>query len=216
MNGKYKICNNFADDEKGSVLLIAVLILVVLTVIGISAITTSTIEIQIAGNEMLYKTNFYAADGGTEVGRELIEQNLACPNGFQAEPLTIGQAIVADKEFAKQENAPGVTYPSDPEPSDAVDGILEKDRRDIHFPIYTPPDDSRPHTNIVAFGNTQLSTGNALQMAAGYEGKGKGAAGGGGKIIYNLYSQHKGWRGSKASIMIHYRHMIGQEGECNY
>ena len=96
--------------------------------------------------------------------------------------------------------APGSEYPSDIS-------------RDIHFPV----SDSQPHTNIVAFGNTRLSTGSALQMASGYEGKGKGAAGGGGEIVYDVYSKHENpGRNSRACIMINYIHLIGQEGNCLY
>jgi hypothetical protein len=54
----------FLNNEKGSVLIIAVMILVLLTVIGISAITTSNIEVQISGNDKINKMVFYAADSG--------------------------------------------------------------------------------------------------------------------------------------------------------
>jgi len=52
------------ENETGSVLLVAMLILIVLTLIGIAATNTSTIEIQIAGNEKSYKQAFYSADAG--------------------------------------------------------------------------------------------------------------------------------------------------------
>ncbi|ACN15856.1 PilX [Desulforapulum autotrophicum HRM2] len=190
---------DFVNNDSGSALIMALLILTVLTIIGISAVTTSTIETKIASNDMLHKKAFYSADGGTEVGREVLEQNVACPAGFKTEPLTIGTAVIENKSFALEENEPGSEYPTDTV-------------RDVHFPA----DDTQPHTNIIAFGNTQLSKGSALQMAAGYEGKGKGAAGGGGEIIYSLYAKFQGKRNSRSCIMIHYRHLIGHEGECNY
>ena len=55
----------FLNNEKGSVLLTAVIFLMLLTVIGIFATTTSTIEIQISGNDKINKMVFYAADSGT-------------------------------------------------------------------------------------------------------------------------------------------------------
>ena len=61
----------FSLDENGNVTVIALMILVVLTVIGISASRTSTTDIRIAGNEIPYKRNFYVAEGG--VGREASE-----------------------------------------------------------------------------------------------------------------------------------------------
>jgi len=49
-------------NEDGSVLVIALIILVLLTLLGISATTTSQIEIQIAENERSHKIAFYAAE----------------------------------------------------------------------------------------------------------------------------------------------------------
>lgn len=201
-NNRYRLlrCN-----ENGSALIFALLILVVLTVLGISSLTTSTVEVKISGNDKRHKQAFYAADGGTEVGRELVEQNIACAVGFQTEPLTIASADanvsteIVDDDFAFQETPPAGSYPSDTV-------------RDIHFPL----SDAVPHTNIVAFGNTQLSSGSAIQIAAGYEGKGKGSGASGAEIIYEIHSQHVGTVNTQSTIRIHYRHLIGQEGNCNY
>ena len=51
-------------NEKGSALILALLILVLLTLMGISATTTSTIEVQMAGSEKFYEMAFYAAESG--------------------------------------------------------------------------------------------------------------------------------------------------------
>lgn len=50
--------------EEGSVLVISLVMLVLLTLIGISATTTSEIETQIAGNEKAHKENLYLAEAG--------------------------------------------------------------------------------------------------------------------------------------------------------
>ena len=57
--------------EQGSVVVIALMILVVLTLLGIMATRTSTIDIRIAANEISYKNNFYFAEAG--VFREALE-----------------------------------------------------------------------------------------------------------------------------------------------
>jgi Tfp pilus assembly protein PilX len=79
--------------EQGSVVVIALMILVVLTLLGIMATRTSSIDIRIAANEISYKKNFYIAEAGVfrealEIGRgkypvttisqayELADQNL--------------------------------------------------------------------------------------------------------------------------------------------
>ncbi len=49
-------------NEDGTVLVIALMMLVLLTLLGISISSTSEVELQIAGNEMRYKENLYRAD----------------------------------------------------------------------------------------------------------------------------------------------------------
>ena len=60
------------NNERGSVLVIAVLVLILLTIIGISATITTTTDLQIAGNEKTHKISFYAAEAGIEAGRAVL------------------------------------------------------------------------------------------------------------------------------------------------
>lgn len=54
-------------SEDGVVLIIALLILLVLTLIGISAISTTTFENSISGNECCGTEAFYASEAGIQV-----------------------------------------------------------------------------------------------------------------------------------------------------
>ena len=61
-------------NENGSITVIALMMLVVLTLIGIAVTRTSTTDIRIAGNVVPYKQDFYVAEGGlhreaAELGR---------------------------------------------------------------------------------------------------------------------------------------------------
>lgn len=58
-------------NEEGSVLVVALLVLVAMTVIGIAAISTSSLDTRIAGNEKFHKIAFYAAEGA----RDFVEAN---------------------------------------------------------------------------------------------------------------------------------------------
>ena len=60
-------------NENGSVLIVALIILVLLTLIGISATTTSEIETKIAGNERVFKRNLYLAEAGAMHGAQDLE-----------------------------------------------------------------------------------------------------------------------------------------------
>jgi Tfp pilus assembly protein PilX len=64
-------------NEKGNVMILAFILLVVLTLIGIFASRTAQIDLQVAYNEVPYRQNFYIAEGG--VNREAAELGTANP-----------------------------------------------------------------------------------------------------------------------------------------
>ena len=61
---KMKHLASICTNEKGSALILALLVLVLLTLMGISATTTSTVGIQMAGSEKFYELAFYSAESG--------------------------------------------------------------------------------------------------------------------------------------------------------
>jgi len=169
-----------------------------------SAISTSNMEVQIATNDEIHKMTFYAADGGADLGTELVELNIACPSGFASDNLAIGDINVIDKDFWMQNDKPRdadnnvVPFPSDTE-------------RDIRI-----DDAAGNHTNLSIFGQTGFGVGGAIEMAAAYEGKGKAAASGGVILNYKIYSQHLGYANSESVVAIHWQHVVGNEGTCMY
>ncbi|MBV5328988.1 MAG: pilus assembly PilX N-terminal domain-containing protein [Chlorobium sp.] len=199
-------------NEQGFVLVTAMVILVILTLIGITMTNTTVTEIQIAGNDKLNKQTFIQADGGTEAGSNLLEENISCPDGFSK--LQIGGAEItvntatgvtgAKLNFWKNEIDPALLATPVPYPSDT--------QRHIRI----PNNDAVPHTNIHFFGNSELSSGSAIQMLAGYEGTGYSAATGGGQLVTNVDSQHIGLNNSESVVRVLWRHIIGHEGTCNY
>ena len=184
MNNILHIRNN----EKGSTLVLSILILLLLTVIGIAATNTSIIEILISGNDKVHKMTFHQADGGTEVGIELVEQNISLA-GFDATDLAnLGDVNVTSPNLYLNTTS---GLPSD-----------------INRDAYLPRNYGGNHTNLTIGGNTGLSTGGAIQMAAGYEGKGKSSAGGGSYVVYDIWSQHIGEVNSEAIILLQWMHVM--------
>ena len=59
---------NRVGNERGVVLIIALMLLLVLTLIGISSISTTSFDNIISGNERLSSTAFYASEAGIQVG----------------------------------------------------------------------------------------------------------------------------------------------------
>jgi hypothetical protein len=189
-------------NERGSALIVALLMLVVLTLIGISASTTTTFELQISGNDKLYKMAFYQADGATEAGSELIEQNIE-ERDWTATVLTargnIGIICIEDglgncinREHYLNDDI-GTTVPAD---------------TNRHAVIPANPPAGAPHTNILMGGDPVLSTGSAVLLASGYEGMGKGAGGGGVWLIYDVRAQHEGVRNSASLVNLQWRHVM--------
>jgi hypothetical protein len=69
-------------NEDGSALIIVVLTLLLGTLIGICATITSTIEIQISGNDKFHKIAFYGADSGVYTVPKLISPIIDVTDAF--------------------------------------------------------------------------------------------------------------------------------------
>ena len=187
------IKNKFSD-QSGAALIMAIMMLVLLTIIGIGALNNTDLELSIAGNEKAHKMTFYAADAGNELSKELIETTIEA-RGWQDEAdttKTIDDIVIENKDFwLNDELDPD---PAADSPSTANhDARLDFDRGQTYYRFGT---------------NSELSSGGAIQMAAGYEGVGKGAAGGGAWLIYDVRTRHEGVDNSKSQIKGQWRHVL--------
>lgn len=192
-------------NQSGSAMLMALYILAILTLVGLLSAKSTTTELHMATNEMRQKQAFYAAEGVSELISEIIEQNIACPNGFTENRLRGGLVQVHTPAFWKNEPQPGKL------PSDG--GGEDPPVRDMRIPI--GDQDNEPHTNVLIHGTRAVSKGNALQSAAGYEGIGRSLANCGTHIIYDQIAQHKTGFNTEAIVKIQWRHVIGSEGICH-
>lgn len=61
------------EEDRGTILPIALVLLLLLTMIGIAATMTSEVEIRIAGNELSYKQNLYYAEGSAMTGVQMLD-----------------------------------------------------------------------------------------------------------------------------------------------
>jgi len=76
---------NYLRDEKGVALVVALVILLVLTVIGFVAISTSTFEANIVGNERIGTDAFYAAEAIVEMAYDQIPDITEIPKTGEGE-----------------------------------------------------------------------------------------------------------------------------------
>jgi hypothetical protein len=211
-----KLPVNTLQNEEGFVLVTALLIMVVLTIIGIAATTNTSIELQIAGNDKVRKTTFYQADAGGILGSEILEQSFSCPVGF-AKTSTVDTVDVADLDgtvvrvYDRDNN---LTLWQN-EKFEDLTGIGDISMADVAYPVANIA--SGVDVGYIYYGgSTQMLPGGALQMAAGYEGKGKSAGQGGTAKIFDLYSQFRGLINSETIIMFGWRHLVGSEGDCYF
>jgi type II secretory pathway component PulK len=67
---------NILTNKDGVVLIIALLMLLILTLIGISSISTTTYETKISGNERVGADAFYVSEAGAQVAYNQIPDNI--------------------------------------------------------------------------------------------------------------------------------------------
>ena len=73
-------------NEDGSVMVVAILILALLTIIGIAAMSTTNVELKISGNEKSYKMALYAA----EAARGYVVKT---PELYGPDNMTLGEGL---------------------------------------------------------------------------------------------------------------------------
>ena len=233
---------NILKNEEGFVLVTGLMILLVLTMLGIAATKNTSIELQIAGNDRLHKEVFYQAEAGAVFGSEILEQNFNCGTGFSSNSPVAAPKQYADilgyvRAWEQNDisgNPNGLAFWRNPQPREWDTSTSSwTEFRDIYLSsdadVSYPRDRVDPNNDgdisdalpddigsIYMGGFTEMLPGGALQMAAGYEGKGKGSAGGGVAKIIDIYSRFRGALNSESIILYGWRHLIGSEGGCVY
>lgn len=137
-----------ARKEEGSVLLIALLILALLTLIGISATTTSEIELQISGNQKIHKMVFYAAEAGIEVGRAVLNDLKAADSGSWDTLLSGTQSL--DDVIGAENRKVGEA------PFEASFTLAVEDNGDLDGNTLVDTDNTIYLTSTGSYGNAQV------------------------------------------------------------
>lgn len=188
---KSKRSINFRN-EQGSMLIVVVLVLMVVTVIGILATRSALIEQQVATNDKVHKMTWHATDAVTDgLMPELIEQNIAQRGfGSQTPPITYGNSTnlgIYTSEFYLNETC----------------AVPSETNRDVEMAGL-----SQTTIGVSVFGVTSLSPGNAIQLPEGYHGRGKGLAGGGAQLQFVIRGLGRGADNSQSRVSSGWRHVI--------
>jgi Tfp pilus assembly protein PilX len=157
-------------DEQGMILITVILLLMVVTLLGIMAINSATVDIQITGNLKRSSSSFSGAEAGIDLSTPIIEKSIAA-GALDPTSFTVGSDTVNIDSNLGDEIAGGHDY--------------DTDTSDFAVP---------------SLGGTQVNVdidrlysytlpGGAMEFASGYEGVGAAAAGGGVGVLYRINSQ---------------------------
>jgi Tfp pilus assembly protein PilX len=144
-------------NDHGVALVFALVMMVILAVIGSSALMTSEVDLKVSGNTKVIRHAFYLADGGVEMSPKVVRR------------------IITDRELPT--DTPLLSYAT----ADLLGEIMGFTAYDTMNPDPTPNDvnlDAHQGTiNVdVSRGATMYLSGGGVEFAAGTEGVGVGGA----------------------------------------
>lgn len=202
---------NSSNGQEGSVIIIVMIVLALLTIIGISATNMSTTEQKIAGNDKNYKIAFYHAESGNYgmakwVGRVLDDNELP----KEVKDLGVGEEGKHRFEYL------------DPDPSELMDEVLGyddayDDTKDVGFDMESGVMEGEVLSRMVPSSVTvNLDRRKARQAVGGGAEFGTGASGIGERpaieIPYWFTSDAESGSGAHAVISSQYIKLLGVPG----
>ncbi len=187
-------------NEEGSVLVAALLFMVILALIGTSAIDTSTVEQQIAANDKFHKIAFQNADSGISAIPKVIS---ACLDAGSENVVPVPPGI-----FVLDVNG-------DWDLMDVGDGTFYREMmgynaHDTDADVRMVLDNNPVEVDVERLGSEILSGGGA-EFGSGAEGLGSGSAGSS-AIVYREISTGSGPSDSISVINAVYRKVLGIPG----
>jgi hypothetical protein len=162
--------------EDGIAMLTILMLTVILTVIGIAAITTTTMDLKLAGGERMREASVNSAEACLSSAVQIIQQTLTNsgmpasilgPNPVIMNPVTLQSEILGFPGFEQLNDTADFQ-----DPARVPNAVLSVASFTVNIDI----------DRLFA----RPKTGGSLTFAAGYEGTGAGAAGGGVEILYRI------------------------------
>lgn len=201
-----RLVGRLISNERGVVLVFALVLMLVVTIIGSSAIMTSQVDLKISGNTKVIRTSFYVSDGGIMLSPKVISR------------------IITDRALPTASETPLITY--DDYVSGGDDPVLVK--KIMGFAMDANYQTADQNTTDITMsqgtlGNmavdltrvaTQYLSGGGVEFASGTEGVGVGGAASA-AILYHLASMGTVGTAPKTTtseIVARYRKVAGVAG----
>ena len=185
--------NKQITNEDGFVLIVALFVLILLTIIGISATNTSIIDIQISQNDKAYKIAFYNADSGIYTTPKLISRTIN-------EGAEITGTDLGNISYLSRPSGDTTDFFSQVMGFDAYDGGTD----DIQFAL----GGNNVDVDVNRTGQESLVGGGA-EFASGAEGIGGGASV---AVFFAMDSEGKGPYNASSNVSANYRKVVGVPG----
>ena len=177
--GLKRFFSRMVGNDRGVVLIFALVLMLVLTIIGSSATMTSQIDLKISGNTKVIRTSFYVADGGIMLSPKVISRIITdrdLPTPLQTPLITYDDYARVGEDPLLLKKIMGFTMDSDYQDEDL-------NAADISMDQGTLGNMSVDLTRVA----TRYLSGGGVEFASGTEGVGvSGTASA--AIIYKLDS----------------------------
>jgi hypothetical protein len=204
--GLKRFLSRMVGNDRGVVLIFALVLMMVLTIIGSSATLTSQIDLKLSGNTKVIRTSFYVADGGIMLSPKVISRIITdreLPTPEQTPLITYDEYAKVDDDPRLLKKIMGFTMDSDYQDADEITA-------DITVAQGTLGSMAVELTRV----GTRYLAGGGVEFAAGTEGVGvSGAAST--AIIYKLDSRGTvgtAPRTTSSNIVAQYRKVAGVAG----
>jgi len=178
------------QGEEGSILVVALLVMVLLTMMGIWGSATTESEIRMARNETFYKRAFFNADSGVYATPKLISTAFSGGSGDPDLSGTAMSYVGASNTFYRE--------------------IMGYDPHDTENEVVFPLGNNLVEIDVERLGQENL-VGASAEFAAGAEGIGTGSSGGVG-ILYGMNSRGSGPANAATTVAAVYRKVVGTPG----
>ena len=184
---------NIIKNEKGAILITMLLLMVIVTLIGVIAINTATVDIQITGNLKRVSTASQGAEAGIDLSIPIIENTLAAGQ-LTTSSTTISSSFTFPASYTASNTAYTVDLTTIGGTATNLGNEIQSDVDSTEVSTFNA-DISLSDLNGVAV-NVDIDRlysyalpGGSLEFASGYEGVGAGMGGGGAGVLYSVDSQ---------------------------
>jgi hypothetical protein len=129
--GLKRFLSRMVGNDRGVVLIFALVLMLVLTIIGSSATMTSQVDLKISGNTKVIRTSFYVADGGIMLSPKVIGRIItdrALPPALQTPLLAYDDYAKAGEDPVLLKKIMGFTMDSDYQSNDDITTDIAMDQ----------------------------------------------------------------------------------------